>query len=136
MSYPKSDSEWWKLLEDNHDKLLNLVRDYHPGSPHAGSSKRMPITAGGAEAQRRVFRTQIEMAELREAQASAPAARFQVAVSSKDAGTVVLLLNETWFGIPESRDAHGLPGFGALCDLCSECGCVLPEPDQEAAGAA
>lgn len=39
---------------------------------------------------------------------------------------IVGLLNEVWFGMPESMDSREAPGFGILCDLCSE-GYVLEE---------
>ncbi len=47
-----------------------------------------------------------------------PAFVFDKASQERDGRTLLKLLNETWLGVPESRGAHRLAGFGVLCDLC------------------
>jgi hypothetical protein len=44
--------------------------------------------------------------------------RFDAAVAVRDADVLLRLLNETWFGVPESEYVRGEAGFFELCDLC------------------
>lgn len=80
----------------------------------------MPITAPNAEIACEKIRKEIE-ADAREEE---PVASFTRFVDEKKGEDLVALLNEVWFGIPESIGAHSLPGFNALCDLCSESHCI------------
>ncbi len=33
---------------------------------------------------------------------------------------LVSFCNKVWFALPDNRGLHSIPGFYALCDLCSE----------------
>ena len=84
----------------------------------------MPISAGAAEAVCESIRREIAVEETKE-----PGVRFDRLLATKDR-EMVTLLNQVWFGLPESMDSRSLDGFGVLCDLCSEGG-VLYEDDEE-----
>ena len=116
--------EWFQLLNDNFDNIKGLVETYHPyyldrhlqtisGNPEYGTEKSEQltylenhITAPRAEiARQQVLKTiKIEKPDL----------------YSQDIEYLIRILNGTYFGIPESLSAHALPGFGVLCDLCSD----------------
>lgn len=42
------------------------------------------------------------------------------AKEKKDAPTVYRLLDRAWWNLPDAKWIHSLPGFGRLCDLCSD----------------
>jgi hypothetical protein len=83
----------------------------------------MKITASAAEKMRQQLIGEIEPS-------ANPVEEFNIAVKNENWNEVVNILNKTWFGIPESRDAHNIPSFHVLCDLCSECYCVLGDNDE------
>ncbi len=113
MSYPRTTTEWWELFDANHERLRSLVSAYHPGM-RGRPGRRVPITAPAAE--RACERIRVDIAK----DDGDPLVRFDAAAAARDGGTIVVLLNQTWFGVPESTDCWQIPGFGALCDLCSE----------------
>jgi hypothetical protein len=116
--------EWWAFLEENKEDLCDLILGYHPGSVAQRADYYAPITAPRAEAACEVVREAIKQ----EASPD-PLLQFKYALDFKrdeDIDTVLRILNQTWFGIPESRElVYRLVGFNALCDACSE----LEPPD-------
>ena len=114
MSSPKTKDEWWDLLGENEQYVRDIIASYHPYYQHPHFMK---ITAPRAEQVREQVELQVEQQSQDEGD---PAERFDAAVKAKDWGTLVNLMNEAWFGVPESTSCWGIPGFGALCDLCSE----------------
>ncbi len=121
--YPKTKDEWWALVERFEEELRSLVKCWHPAS-HGGYKKRMPITAQKAEALSLHYRE-----EIKEDCSGEPVDGFNAYLRDKDE-RMVTLLNQTWFGIPESMDCWELVGFGLLCDLCSESGVLEPETEE------
>ena len=111
-NYPRTADEWWDLANKYREQLRSLVRNFHPLYIH---SQKMPITAPAAEECCEVVREHI-----RNKTVDDPLECFDQFLAQKSNG-MVTLLNQVWFGIPESMDAHSLPGFSLLCDLCSEC---------------
>jgi len=118
---PHDATEWWELLEENKDSIRSLVIQFHPKS--GAPRKDMKITAPGAEAVCEDIRGEIAVGGKPEC----PLESFDAALQKQDGLTIVRLLNETWFGIPESTECWNLEGFGVLCDLCSEAYCLDPE---------
>ncbi len=49
------------------------------------------------------------------------------ASEAKDHETAHNILEEAWAAAPDSSKIHGWPGWGALCDLCSEYWVFQPE---------
>jgi len=108
---------WWNVLAINRQDIESLVARFHPGQPdYRTGDPDLPVTASAAEAARRLVAEEIA----REHGSGNPVELFNRAVEERDHQTLVTILNRTWFGIPESDACWSLPGFGGLCDLCSE----------------
>ena len=122
MGYPKTAEQWWWYFDTSKAVLRALVRNFHPWKPIA---REMPITATGAEMACDHIRR-----EIANDFTGNPLDIFDKADTERDGAALVTLLNETWFGLPESMDCHSLPGFGILCDLCSEAGVLGLEFDE------
>ncbi len=104
---------WWGFVIKHKDTLINIVKSYHPSY---GRNYSKNITASSTEAARQDFVAEIE----REGPVD-----FEKAIKDKDVEEVLSILNQTWFGVPESTDCWDIPGFRELCTIC-ECG-VLDE---------
>lgn len=112
-----TNEEYIRVCKDNWPNLLAMVRDYHPASKAFGKAKPMNITAGAAESACAKVRLDIQQEYDKFVDVVADAEK---ALREADCGELCSIFNETWFGIPESLSAWELPGFGVLCDLCSE----------------
>ena len=117
--------EWWELVEEEWYAVESLIQRFHPSGegpepkgPRApyffkGTEREeFPITAPAAEAACEGVRKMIDR--------PAPVEKARKAREEKDHRTLHSILNETWFGLPESVVVHSLDGFDALCDLCGE----------------
>jgi len=118
---------WIDVFNDHKNNLRNLVVRFHPSSKSqvlvADSSVKVPsttletaytITAPTAEEACEVVRQKILSTKPHN-----PVLIFDTASNDPiDTGQLIYLLNETWFGLPESSSVRNLPGFYALCDLC------------------
>jgi len=115
--------QWIDQAKRHKDKLLELIRNYHPSS-HAVYSRRqkMAITAPNAESACRAVREKIRQDEPND-----PAERFEIALTSGDIGEMMNVLNGAWFGVPESTDCWGIDGFNEAVDLLQD------PPDEEEA---
>jgi len=107
-------SEWTQLLDSNWDDLIVMIGRYHPASEQPTLEAPRPITAPGAE--RACQETREEIRE----KGGSPIDAARLAKKEGDHETLWSLLQQTWFGLPESESVHSIPGFGVLCDLCSE----------------
>jgi len=123
IDYPKTADEWWVMLKHHKPQLLDLVAKYHPY--YFKRYPAMPITAKRAERACQGFRNKIGQDTTKD-----PQRIFEMALDGQSGVTLVGLLNDTWFGMPESTAIHAEPGFSVLCDLCSEA-YVLEESDEE-----
>lgn len=102
---PTNKEEWWKLVDDNWEDLQSLIVIFHPSNK---SVPKLKITANRAEKVRQSIVKKIttipDYKELKKNR------------DPKLAG----VLDDTYWGIPESVDCWNYKGFGLLCDLCSE----------------
>jgi hypothetical protein len=119
--------DWIATFKDHKNNLRNLVVRFHPSSKSqvlvADSSVEVPsstletdfkITAASAEEACEVVRQKILSTKPHN-----PVLIFDTAANDPiDTALLIRLLNETWFGLPESASVRKLPGFYALCDLC------------------
>lgn len=113
--YPTTKQEWWNFVERNQHDLLNLIGQFHPVcNMYNEYDDAWQITAPGAEQACQVVRD-----EIKRSATSDPLVLAATYIETKDP-RLANLLNETWFGAPEDRAVMSLPGFGLLCDLCSE----------------
>jgi hypothetical protein len=115
--------EFWVLFDPNQNKMRALVEKYHPTAAQQprGLVDAEKITAPLAEAACEVVRS-----DIRKKATELGVARFDQAVESRNAEMLVRVLNETWFGMPETMSVRSEPGFGVLCDLCEG---LEPEDD-------
>ena len=119
--------DWINVFKDHKNNLRNLVVRFHPSSKSqvlvADSSVEVPsttletaytITAPTAEEACEIVRQKILSTRPHN-----PVLAFDTAANDPiDTNQLIYLLNETWFGLPESASVRNLPGFYALCDLC------------------
>lgn len=119
-------TEWVEIFNKNKENLRKLVQTFHPSAekvvevageevvvdpkPPEGS---FPITAHSAELACAGIRQEIAANK-----SGDPVARFDAAAKDMATDVLVGILNETWFGMPESTSVRALLGFHALCDLC------------------
>lgn len=113
-------NDYFQLIDDNKDKLIRLIEKFHPATRTIDNglvpeSLNYPITAKLAE-----IACQKEREIIKEKGTINPITYFINAIDSKDIERIVNILNETWFGMPESSAIHNEPGFYVLCDLCSD----------------
>lgn len=112
-------TEWLAATEASADDLRELLRIYHPinrASQYKGAP--MSITAHGAEAACASVR-----ADIVENSEGDPEMDFNDALADGNVGRLVKLLNEAWFGVPESTACWRIVGFKQAVDLLED----LPE---------
>jgi hypothetical protein len=110
---------WWHELETHKDEMIRLIEKFHPAKNVIKVVKEDEpnyiITAKKAEELCESIRQDIQ-AEYK----GHPVIDFLSAFNSRDGETIHSILNQTWFGMPESIQIRYEPGFNTLCDLCSE----------------
>jgi hypothetical protein len=123
---PRTAAEWLQDAEDNLDALRQLVAAYHPANRLPGRRPEDWITAPNPEA----ACTQVRKAIRDDHDGSDPVKVLEQAIASKDVGKVAEILNQTWFGVPESRSCWNIPGFREAVDLIED---MPEEEDHETA---
>ena len=93
MSYPKTKDEWWKLVDDFWPQLLGLMNRW------IGMTDNEDIDGNITECQRSE-----EIAKMKQ---------------DRDP-RLVSYLNGAWGNAPDVPELSEIPGWGILCDLCSE----------------
>lgn len=129
MAYPdyaETMDEWWQIVNENWQSLRSLVACFYPRAENPLPDYEMPITAHAPEQARRACVNQI--VKTRKMEPVNIKDHIETLKVTRSAGDLHRVFDETWFGIPESLGAHDLPGFGKLCDLCSD----FPSEEQEA----
>jgi hypothetical protein len=114
--------DWWNTVEGHRDQLLKLVDKYHP---YFRIKHDHPISAPAAELACQQIRREIASETLQN-----PSDLFQQYLKNRDS-SMVHLLNEVWFGMPESYESRWEPGFGVLCVLCDEAWVFNDEEEAE-----
>jgi hypothetical protein len=116
--------EWLAKATEHKEKLLSLIKTYHPASHaiHAKKSHDLPITAPNAEFACRAVREKINAEE---GHLAYPCDRFNSALDAGDWSTISSLLNGAWFGVPESTSCWGIEGFSEAVDLIED----MPEEE-------
>lgn len=108
--------EWLGKVRVYKNDLVFLLENYHPNNRQPGRRKNQDfITAPGAEAACTVIRKQIK-----DKNEGDPIERFNKAFNEHDVTTILALLNEAWFGVPESVTAWGIKGFREAVELIEE----------------
>ena len=101
--------EWLKRVRENEAALVSLVAAYHPANirPHK-NQEVIPdyITAPNAARVCEVIRKQVRKEFL-----GIPEEQLKAAIAEGNVGKVTELLNQAWFGVPESIGCWGVEGF-------------------------
>ena len=112
MSYLSTIEEWWNMVEDYREALLEIIKCFHP---YYNNKHSYQITAPTAEIACEYIRDEIRNKVCE----GEPTELFDKYCKEKNP-KMSSLLNDAWFGMPESLEVRSYPGFGVLCDLCSE----------------
>jgi hypothetical protein len=118
--------DWVDTFNKSKTELRALVERFHPAVtakvevageqvelPASVLAGNFPITASGAEAACESVRQEIQAKYT-----GSPLDRFDAAAEKMDTRELTSLLNDVWFGMPESASVREVPGFHVLCDLC------------------
>lgn len=112
--------EWLTKVKSNEDVLKTFIKEWHPTNLVRNS---MRITAHNAEAASRYVRAQIR----NQAERADPIVRFELALAQSDIIGINNVLNEAWFGVPESTDCWSIKGFREAVELMED----LPEENND-----
>jgi hypothetical protein len=111
--------EWWELVDDSWDDLIYLIEMFHPACRSDMNMMKYPITAEMPEkACASIRRDVVEEYNPFFSKKKLPISTAITCRANKDISGLISVLNQTWFGMPESTDVHREPGFNELCDLC------------------
>lgn len=102
---------WFTSVKDNKKVLLEITKRFHPSC----KTETLPITAKKAEKACEVVRARIKRQDDRD-----PVEVLTFAIEHKDSSTILRLLNDVWFGVPESTHCWKVPGFKELVDLIED----------------
>ena len=111
-----TESEWLQIVEKHKDKLRRFIDEWHPCSD-GHSALPMPITAATPELARQNVLGSIKRTD--------PVREFDDALKTGKVSEIYKILDETWFGVPESTSCWRIPGFRESVDLMDD------RPDDE-----
>lgn len=109
-----TNQEWLDAVKSNQDILKSFIKDWHP--TNIARKPSMRITAPNTEAASKVVRASIRNS----AERADPIIRFELALLQSDIPGINNVLNETWFGVPESTDCWNIPGFREAVNLMED----------------
>lgn len=107
--------EWLIQVTESKNRLINLIKYYHPLNRQPGRREQDYITAPNAEWACTQVRKQI-----RENSEGDPIKDFEEALEQKDDRKIYKLLSDTWFGVPESTTCWQIEGFKEAVDLMDD----------------
>lgn len=108
--------EWLNYAIAHRAKLVLLLNAYHPRS-FGMRSVRTPITAHNAEIACNVVRNVIRE---RDKHLPNPVEQFNQAIDADNWVIVNSLLNDAWFGVPESTSCWNIEGYTEAVTLIEE----------------
>lgn len=117
-------AEWFEQADRVLPKLVALVRAYHPATQTMDALPAHRITAGNAELACIEIRSEIRA----QAPNGDPATRLWNAVRTRNLSETMLILNQAWFGVPESTSCWSIEGY-------PEAVALLEDPPEDEADA-
>ena len=93
MTYPKTRDEWWQSLSEHWPNLLSILHRYIGMDDLESIDGKLTVEPRSVE---------IETMKLNK---------------NPD---LIRYLNAAWWNAPDKPWIHNIPGWGILCDLCSE----------------
>lgn len=100
MNSPTNKEEWWQLLEENWEAILDIFYQFLPMHECCNYNNNITVIT--------LSRTIDRLKQDR----NPDIARY---------------LNRAWGAAPDNISIHSIPGWGKLCDLCSEEYCLYDE---------
>ena len=101
--------QWLNQAKHDKEKLLSLLANYHPSNRQPGRRRGIDfITAPNAEIACAQVRKLIQDTQK---DLPSPIDRFNEALDSGNWQVVNRLLNDAWFGVPESTSCWSIEGF-------------------------
>lgn len=107
--------EWLEEVETHKKAILELIAEYHPMNRSPGRRPNDYITAPNAEWAATLVRKAIK-----ENGDEAPDKRFEEALTVKNITTLMTVMNEVWFGFPESIMCWKIAGFREMVTLLED----------------
>lgn len=107
--------EWLDKAKKHQNELTYLISNWHPTKQQAYGD--MTITAPASEIACGYVRDKIIFEDKNKEDA---VLRFNKALAADDINTINKLLNDVWFGVPESRDCWQIKGFKEAVDLMED----------------
>lgn len=92
--------EWLQKARDNQDKLVNLIATYHPTN-----NGPAPVVEANSAAVRKQIKNDLEYC------LESAVTKFNNAIKNNDTNMIYNILQETWFGVPESVECWQIKGF-------------------------
>lgn len=114
--------QWFNFANEHRQELSSLIGEFHPMNRSiTGVPSNLPDLVENPERACQQIRR-----EVREKwEGGSPVIKFQKALETGDYDTIVSVLNETWFGVPESASfAWSRVGF-------KECVALLEDPVED-----
>lgn len=109
-----TEREWLDTATAHRAALAALLRAYHPANISARNPP-MKITAVAAERACENVRE-----DIRRNHEGDPVAQFDEAIKGGDVNTAMRLLDQAWFGVPESTSCWNIEGFKEAVDLLDD----------------
>ena len=122
MRYKMTTNQWLNTAELNKEKLISFVRAWHPRSGQVQSD--MKITAPSAELARANV---VRSIQSQDQTTLDPVVELETALKNRNLNAINALLNQAWFGVPESTSCWGIEGFKEAVELMED----LPYDDEE-----
>lgn len=107
--------EWFNRANKNSELIISLLRAYHPKNRNSKTSPGDRITARATENYSIGVRENIKQKTK-----TNPIEDFQNALKENDHRTLDRIMNEAWFGVPESTNCWNIPGFKEMVDLLED----------------
>lgn len=117
-------SEWLEQVAANKDKLISLLRNWHPTRKIDNAG--LPITATRAQAG-----CDNISASIKAAFKGDPVEAFETALAKGDTRQIIKLLDHAWFGVPESTACWQIEGFSEAVRLLEEAEDFEEGPDED-----
>lgn len=106
-----------EYIRQNRDILRGLIRQYHPASKKRDQNRLLNLTAPSAEIACAIVRDAIKDEQRTEL---APDLRFDAAIEDGNYGKLYALLQDAWYGVPESTECWSIKGFAETVDILEQ----------------
>lgn len=123
---------WIEQAKRDAHKIRQLIRKYHPANTRPKTQQERDLvgedmTAPAAEMACEDVRGQVRE-QFQKNNLGDPVMIFDQALDRGDVTIIYKIMNQTWFGVPETTACWSFPGFPETVDLMDDPP-DLPEPD-------